>query len=485
MYKRLLFISIVLVSLFIPVIINLYFISVNPYFKTAAVNMHNKTFTAGEIYGQIYDKDFLPLIYNTSETVELNGLEFEIPIKLAENQSAQHIIGYDIDGEGVTGLLSSYNNFLRNYRQRFSAIFEVDGRGNILLGVEPVIAVDEEVTAGVVTSIDTRFQKICEEAAKKMEKGAIVVMDVGTGEIRAMVSVPVYSPYDLSAALGDDNLPFINRALRAYSVGSCFKLVIAAEAMSEGFSEFEYECTGVEYVGDRAFHCHNWAGHGLQNMEGAIGNSCNTYFIALSRLLSTEKLLNTAKAFGFGEEYILANGIASVSGNIPTIKQLNIPAELANFSFGQGLLTATPVQVCAMTCAIANGGIQVNPTLIRGITLDGKSLEENEKNFYVVNRVIDNSIAKKLQEHMKAAVYNNPLSNAKTIYTVTSAKTSTAETGRYDDNSSQLYNAWITGFFPPYKPEFAVTVLCEDGGYGNAVAAPILKEIIDAYAKKE
>lgn len=479
-----LFISIVLVCLFIPVITNLYFISVNPDFKTAALNMHNKTFVAGESYGQIYDNNFLPLMYNTTEIVEINGLELEVPVKLAENQTAQHIIGYDIDGEGVTGLLSSYNNFLKNNRRQFKAIFEVDGRGNILQGVEPVIAVDEPVTAGVVTTIDARFQQICEEAAKKMDKGAIVVMDVGTGEIRAMVSVPSYSSYDLSSAISDDKSPLINRALRPYSVGSCFKLVIAAEAMSEGFSDFEYECTGAEYVGDRAFHCHNWAGHGMQNMEDAIGNSCNTYFIALSRQLSPEKLLSIAAAFGYGSENTLANGITSVCGNLPTLKQLNLPAELANFSFGQGVLTATPVQVCAMTCAIANGGIKVNPSLIRGITLDGETLEENEKGIYIVDRVIDRDLAVKLQDYMKSAVYKNPLSNAKTIYTVTSAKTSTAETGRYDDRGLQLYNAWITGFFPPYKPQYAVTVLCEDGGYGNAAAAPILKEIIDAYAKK-
>ena len=86
---------------------------------------------------------------------------------------------------------------------------------------------------------------------------------------------------------------------------------------------------------------------------------------------------------------------------------------------------------------------------------------------------------KKLQGFMSAAVNNNEESNAKPYNTMTAGNASTAQTGRFDENGTELCNAWITGFFPVYKPRYAVTVLVEDGGYGNTVAAPIFREIIE------
>ena len=81
-----------------------------------------------------------------------------------------------------------------------------------------------------------------------------------------------------------------------------------------------------------------------------------------------------AKAIGFGRETQLAPGILSQEGTLPTESDLNNLHELANFSFGQGKLTATPIQVASMVSAVANGGMAVTPKLVLGSTQDGKTI---------------------------------------------------------------------------------------------------------------
>ncbi|MDE5862568.1 MAG: hypothetical protein K2H28_10310, partial [Ruminococcus sp.] len=99
--------------------------------------------------------------------------------------------------------------------------------------------------------------------------------------------------------------------------------------------------------------------------------------------------------------------------------------------------------------------------------------------------VLERSVAKQLREMMISAVADNENSNARTSYTTVGAKTSTAQTGRTDKNGEELCHAWITGFFPADKPQYAVTVLVEDGGYGNDVSAPVFREIADRVSQEK
>jgi penicillin-binding protein 2 len=504
--KRLLTVSVILIVMFLGMVMLLAVTVGNKAYRSVSLSQYYYTVTVGEKYGKIYDCYFRPLtgssmgkraVFPADEENPYpyvadvpdyfqpkdGEILFNLPRKLSENQLATHVVGYDIEGEGITGLLAGYNSFLNSLTEKVTVTYSVDGFGDVLEGVEPEINEPEDVKGGVVSTIDRDIQEICETVAeeykKNMEKGAIVVMDVNTGEIRAMVSVPDYSPLDISSALSAVNSPLLNRAEMAFNVGSCFKLLISAEAFNQGLEDFTYDCQGVVDVEGVYIHCHNLAGHGEQNLEDAIRNSCNPYFISLSQQLDQERLLDFAKAMGFGEADLLANGEYTASGNLPTNSDLEIPAESANFAFGQGKLTATPIQVCTMTAIIANGGIKVEPTLFRGITLDGKTLEKAEGGIEIADRVISAETSERLKYYMKAAVYKNPLSNARTVNTVMSAKTSTAQTGRYDENNSQIYNAWVTGFFPSLSPQYAITVLCEDGGYGNTVASPVLKAIAE------
>ena len=271
--------------------------------------------------------------------------------------------------------------------------------------------------------------------------------------------------------------PLINRALYAYPVGSIFKLIPAACALSQNLKNFQYNCTGSIAIYDQIFHCHDQSGHGLQNLQAAMIHSCNPYFIALSQKLSAAKLYQTAQSLGFGTSLPLSDSIIADGGILPSLQDLQIPAEKANFCFGQGMLTASPLQVARMTCAIANDGNLPQIRLIRGISQDGVSIKQEQQS--ISTPVLSEKDAAALQDLMIAAAYGNDTFQGVPDSVSVAAKTSTAQTGCYDENGVEYCHGWITGFFPAAQPRYVVTVLAENGGYGNDAAAPIFRTVIE------
>lgn len=502
---------------------NYYRIAVQQKYVSAAEERSELTVTAGISQGTIYDRNmkrmvntgtkmaavFVPTAGDNEEAAEyavdretfLSACEkgmpfvfdckkgtpesdamtvFEIPERYTDDMAACHVIGYLSENKGVTGIEYAYDSILRGDYGENTVTYQSDGFGRVLIGDGKTVVRSEADKGGAVTTIDLEIQRICEECGKDIKKGAIVAADVKTGDIVAMASFPAYNTEDIGAALSDEDSPLINRALYSYSVGSAFKLVTAAEALEEGYDSFMHNCTGNIDIGGQVFNCHKLDGHGLQDMTQALTNSCNTYFIDLSRTLDAEKLRELANGIGFGKENYLCAGITGSGGVLPSVKELSVPAELANFSFGQGRLTATPLQITQLTCAAANGGKVPVLRLIKGITIDGETVL-NEKSPQL-SQVMSEETAEQLRKMMVMAVRTNKSSNARTKNTSVGAKTSTAQTGRFDENGEELCNAWITGFFPSRRPEYALTVLVEDGGYGNEAAAPIFRDIADSVA---
>lgn len=444
-----------------------------------------------ELVEYAVDKDDFYAKYDVGEPFEFeakcyieesDGLTvFRVPIRYSESSIATHIIGYTSQNVGVTGIEYAYDSILRDDYGENSVTYSADGFGRVLIGGGKKVVKSSITCSGVVTTIDSDIQKICENAGSSIEKGAIVVTEIETGNILALASFPDYSLSNIESAVNDENSPMINRALYSYGVGSIFKLVTACEAIQEGYGDLMYNCSGEINVFGQRFRCHKLDGHGLQTMSEAMINSCNTYFINLIGNLDITKLRDTAFRLGFGRETHLCSGITASGGVLPTISSLTVPAELANFSFGQGKLTATPLQISQLTCAIANDGKMPVLRLIRGITEDGITVP-NEKNTQYAY-AMEESTAKLLKDMMMAAVNENEDSNAKPKSVMAAAKTSTAQTGQYDEDGNELCHAWITGFFPAEAPMYAVTVLVENGGYGNDAAAPVFRKIADEIVK--
>lgn len=409
---------------------------------------------------------------------------FNIASQDDDNRFLTHLLGYYSDNSGICGLEYAFDDILKAYSLENSVTYSTNGNGMPLAGIDETVIFNKSASGGIVTTIDSDFQQICLDAAKgRIEKGAIVVMDITNGDIKAMASFPTYSYSEIEDVMYNEDSPMINRALYSYSVGSIFKLVIAAAAIDSNLEDFTCECKGYTNIGPQIFKCHDIGGHGMQDMTMALVNSCNPYFIELSSLLDAATLRSYALAFGFGERIQLAKSISSMPGVLPDVRDLLIPAEKANFSFGQGYLSATPLAICRMTCGIAAFGEMPKPRLYLGTTDDGENIDIKNKASY--SYCVNASTARKLRDFMDAVVNDNENSLANAYNTNCAAKTSTAQTGRYDENQNEYCHAWITGYFPSQKPQYAVTVLVENGGYGNEAAAPVFRYIAEEITQLE
>ncbi|MBR6785382.1 MAG: penicillin-binding protein 2 [Clostridia bacterium] len=392
---------------------------------------------------------------------------------------ACHIIGYcGYDGSGVSGAEKSFDSLLASGNCEITARIGTDANGRVLLGEKAEVQSEGECESGVVLTIDADIQKIVEDAldASGAERAAAMVIDVETGAIKACVSRPLFSQYDVASALDNPDSPLINRAFLPFSVGSVFKPVVAASALENGVdSSFSYVCTGSVNHNGVTFKCHKKDGHGELDMRGALANSCNTYFIALALETGAENIIATAESFGYGKETVLADSIKSKSGNLP--ETVDSDAAAANLSFGQGELTATPLQICVMTAAIANGGYYVEPYIVEGeVGSDGAFIKKSS--YSERRQIIDPETAKQLQSFLETVVEEGSGKRAKTEAVTCAGKTATAQTGK-SEGGEEIYNAWFAGYFPAEEPQYAVVILKENGGEGAISCAPVFKEIAE------
>lgn len=484
-----------------------------------------KTLTVSTKRGEIYDRNRLPLVNNETYLVsavtpvlavseflsdflskdelaekiekgypflctvkeEINNeyiRTFSVCKRYGENQSAVHLIGYlDSSEQGVTGIEKAYNEYLTQNGGSIKVSFEVDAIGRVLAGMKKTVTVDNYYSSsGIVLTLDKYIQEITENAlhGSSIERGTAIVMKAGTGEILALASVPNFNPEDVAQYLTDENSPLVNKAFQSYSLGSVFKPVIAAYALEKGITrDFSYECTGNITVGDTTFKCIDENPHGTLDMAGALENSCNTYFINLVLSIDTDTLVSFCKSLGFGESDELYSGAKTSSGTLPTESSLKLKGNLANFSFGQGELTATPLQLLSVYNILATG-YKNEPCLIKGFT-DGAGafIKENQSE---EEKILSDSTVKELRAMLSGVVESGIASKAKSETLSLSGKTGTAQSGVYE-NGSEIYRTWFAGYYPSENPEYIVVVMNENGRGGNIDCAPVFREICEKTAE--
>ncbi|MBE6893919.1 MAG: penicillin-binding protein 2 [Ruminococcaceae bacterium] len=442
------------------------------------------------VLNEFFDRDSLAEVFSKKEPsvldiggkiVEGEGIfNFSFPERYSEKQLAVHVVGYMNGGKGVFGIEKSFDSFLSENGSKVSVSYYTDGKGKLLSGEE--ISLSEERTfekTGVLLTLDSEIQKIAEKALSEgTEKGAAVVMDVRNGEILASASVPEFEPGNIADYLEAENSPFINRAFSAYTVGSTWKLVVAAAALESGISpEKTFECTGSIEVDERIYKCHWESGHGEIDMEKALEISCNPYFINLALEIGGEKILETAKNLGFGTPSDFGENFSSAGGNLPSVSELSAKTVLASFAFGQGKLMATPVQLTCLASAVANGGKAVTPKLVLGIFDKNGNFESTPD--YAENPVMSEKTANILRKMMINVVENGSGENAKPKNGGAGGKTASAQTGQFDSEGNEIIHAWFVGFYPAENPKFAVAVFAEGMDSGGDFAAPIFKKICD------
>ncbi len=467
----------------------IYLASVLPTPQSAAVLLeHIPTLSRAQVLAQLQKGELFAVELETpigADTAELHT--FPLYRRYREDPLAVHLIGHLTNGgqDGGYGIEKAYDTFLKAQSTTAKITYELDAGGEPIAGKSPRILLEENRRGGVVLTLDKQMQQIVEEVGEShLEKGAVVVM-TPSGQIRACASFPDFDPNDLRNSLADqENQPMFNRAFAAYSVGSSFKIVTAVAGLKSGVSETRrYDCSGRIDLDGQKIRCHLHTGHGSLNLAQAMAESCNPYFISLGLLLDPAAFLQTAADFSFGKSSLLAPDLVTQSGSLPDLSELSTPAGIANLSFGQGSLTATPIQVALMTCCIVNGGKTPFAKLVEGLTLDGETLSEEYPDSAPIHAVSE-AVADKIRRFLVSGVMDRANQEAKPTLTTAGGKTATAQTGQYDPNGEEICQGWFTGFFPAEDPQLVVTVLCEGAESGNRSAGPIFREIADRITKE-
>lgn len=429
-------------------------------------------------------EDGKPFLLSLQEPLTAEGIDvFSVPQRYSDDQLAPHVIGYtDSLGAGVSGVELAMNDVLQSYGGEITVAYQVDALGHVLPGG------DHEVTdtltglqGGVMLTLEQNLQQAVETAAARLNKGAVVVTEAPNCEVRAMASVPTFSQQNLAEAAEADNGALVNRALCAYAPGSVFKLVDAACALENGLGQMLTHCGGAVTVDGLDFHCIDSTAHGTMNLRGALMNSCNCYFINCARSLGGQTLLGMAYNLGLGAGQEFGRGMFAESGLLPDATALENARALANFSFGQGDTTVTPLQLCGMMNTIVSDGVYHSPRLIAGVVSHDKTVTEHHAVTEKTEQVLQPQTAKTLQSFLENTVTDGTAARGKPQYATAGAKTGTAQTGVYKDGE-ELLHFWYCGYVKPADGScYCITVLAESATEDPGTAA-VFAEIADYLA---
>ncbi len=414
----------------------------------------------------------------------LSGISvIDMRVRSDNDTLAPHILGYvDEKGEeGLAGIEKIYQETLDRGGGVYAGLIADAGNGFMSSFGYRIWNTMGKEKLDVKLTLDYHIQSIVEETMDRMvNKGAVVLVDILTGDILAMASRPDFDPSNINPSLNDENQALFNRALGTYTPGSIFKIVTAAAALEEGISpDLVFDCPGYVDLNGVVMKCSSYesGGHGTINMAQAFARSCNSYFINLGLKVGRDPLIEMAKKFGLGSKTGLsAQGIPESPGQLPFTDGYASPAEIGNISIGQGELLVSPVQAANMTAVIANGGLLNRVSLIESIV---NNKGDRIRNFRTPSweRVISKETAASLQGMMLLTVQSGTggLANIKG-HGGSAGKTGSAETGWVKDNRNILH-AWFSGYFPIDAPRYALCIFIEDGKSGSVSAAPIFAEI--------
>lgn len=394
------------------------------------------------------------------------------------------------DQIGKVGIEGRYDPWLRGKPGR--EVLEVDAVGapTRRLRREPAKMGDT-----LVLTIDVRLQAAAEEALGG-QRGAVVALVPKTGEVLVLASSPSFDPNWFSKGapprvwhqlFSEPTHPLHNRAIAtAHPPGSTFKVVTAFAALlaRKATPKTKLLCRGGRRVGRRFFRC--WRRHGWVHFVQAIGQSCDTFFYEMGLRVGPEGLAEAARQMGLGQK----TGIdlpGERSGLVPSpnwkgrrYKEAWYPGDTANFAIGQGYLTATPLQMALVACAIANEGMVPRPFLLKERRRpDGKVITRNRPK-PLRHIPAPREIWATLKEGMLWAVYGwgGTARRLRDLPLLVAGKTGSAE-----HKEGEKTHAWFIAFAPADDPQIALAVLVEEGGHGSEAAVPVAERLLRKFVK--
>ena len=361
----------------------------------------------------------------------------------------------------------------------------------------------------VVLTLNLNLQKFITQRIARYRRASVVVMDVRSGEILSMVSIPAFDPNSFNTGLDakswkalaeNSDAPLNNKAISGqYAPGSTYKIAVMLAALEHGISpDHNVFCTGFSELGSQRFHCWHKHGHGLVSMIDAMRESCDVYFYELALKLGVDRIAETARKLGLGETLDLELP-GEKNGLIPTRawKQRHfgkswLKGETLVAAIGQGYVLTTPLQLAVMTARCVNGGYAVMPKLTRH-AIDEGSDRENAADFPAIGisarsrQILMHSLDEAMN-HPRGTAYSSRISEPGRV---AGGKTGTAQVRRITmmeresgvkKNKERPWrerdHSLFVGYAPVDKPKYAVSVVVEHSGGGSRTAAPIARDVL-------
>ena len=340
-----------------------------------------------------------------------------------------------------------------------------------------------EAGTKVTLTLDAQLQSLIEQAFGA-QAGAAVVLDPQTGEVLAMVSVPAFSPGAFTApntdavlrVLNDPAAPLMNRAtVGVYQPGSIMKLVTASAALEARVitPSTTIVCPGSLTIGDRTFHCWNRDGHGPMSLRDALMQSCNVYFMTVSRRLGLARLRAAMEEMGFSHR--TGWPLEEQAGHLPDRRMTE--GEVALLAIGQGEVLVTVLQAAVMASAFANKGQLVQPWVVSDIGGRAAARPATRRRLGWSAETIE-----AVRDGMKAVVHdpNGTGHGAFSTLVEIAGKTGTAQTSIPGQT-----HGWFVGFCPVAHPRVAMAIVAEHGGAGGDLPADIAKAVCEYVSAPE
>ncbi|WP_409315066.1 penicillin-binding protein 2 [Pseudomonas putida] len=386
---------------------------------------------------------------------------------------------------------------------------ETNARGRVLRVLKRT---DPKPGKDIVLSLDIKLQEAA-EAALGGRRGAVVALDPRTGEVLAMVSQPSFDPnlfvtgisFKAYAELRDSiDRPLFNRVLRGlYPPGSTIKPAVAIAGLDSGVVNASSRVFDPGYYQlpnyDHKYRNWNRSGDGWVDLDTAIMRSNDTYFYDLAHKMGIDRLSSYMNKFGIGQRVSLdmfeesAGLMPSREWKRATRRQAWFPGETLILGIGQGYMQATPLQLAQATALIANKGVWNRPHLAK--TIEGLPPVDDNPMEDIVLR--DKSDWAKVTHGMEQVMHNARGTARKAAagaqYRI-AGKSGTAQVvaikqgEKYDRNKLQERHrdhALFVAFAPAEAPKIAVSVMVENGESGSGVAAPVVRQIMDAWLLDE
>jgi len=409
---------------------------------------------------------------------------------------------------GKFGVEKAFESFLRG--KRGGRQVEVNATGQV---VDVLKTVDALPGHNIFLAVDQTLQQKAEALLEGLA-GAVIAMEPSSGHILAMASSPSFDQNDFVNGMSHEQWdvlisnpfrPMENKAIQGeYPPASTYKIVTAIAGLEERVIDEKttFHCPGDYTYGDRVFRCWKKEGHGNLNVVGALAESCDVFFYQVGQKLGVDRLAWYAKACGFGASTGINLDNEAV-GLIPTAAWKKERTghgwqggETLSVAIGQGYNLVTPLQTLVFTSALANGGIRFKPLVL-------KTIETSERKVVIQSRSqITGRLpaGKSTLDIVKKGLWgvvndsNGTARGARVVGIDISGKTGTAQVvGRKDDEDDREIvrsdhlkaHAWFLAYAPSTAPEIAVVVFIEHGESGSGSAAPIARELIKTYLKKD